>query len=80
VSQRYIGVGCRYRYRQPGAPAFGPGADPQSLLIFDGYMGADVYRNAFRHIASTYFTQPNYYRAPTALPNGSTAQCCFFSM
>ena len=43
-------------------------------------MSAEVYRNAFRYIAKTYFTQPNYYKAPTRLPNGSTADCCFFSL
>ena len=43
-------------------------------------MSAEVYRNAFRYIAKTYFTQPNYYKAPTRLPNGSRADCCFFSL
>jgi hypothetical protein len=42
-------------------------------------VSGDVYRKAFHYIARTYFTQPNYYKAPTLLPNGSTADCCFFS-
>ena len=64
----------------PDVPPIGPGADPNMLLMFDGYMSAQVYRNAFAYIAKTYFTQPNYYRAPTRLANGTVAQCCFFSM
>ena len=48
--------------------------------VTDGYMSAEVYRNAFRYIAKTYFTQPNYYKAPTRLPNGTRADCCFFSL
>jgi len=40
-----------------GKPPFGPDVSPQSLLIFDGYMDADVYRNGFKYIAQTYFTQ-----------------------
>ena len=42
-------------------------------------MSGQVYRNAFKYIAKTYFTLPNYYKAPTVLANGSTADCCFFS-
>ena len=42
-------------------------------------VSSQVYRNAFKYIAKTYFTQPNYYKAPTKLSNGSTMDCCFFS-
>ena len=62
-----------------GAPIWGPNASIAQLQMFDGFMSATVYRNAFKYIAKTYFTQPNYYRAPTKLPNGSTAECCLFS-
>jgi hypothetical protein len=69
--------GC---YRQSKSdPISGPGAQNWQLQLFDGYMNATVYRNAFKYIAETYFTQPNYYRVPTKLANGTTAQCCFFS-
>ena len=34
---------------------------------------------AFRYIVKRYFSQPNYYRVPTVLTNGSVADCCFFS-
>ena len=47
--------------------------------MFEGYMSATVYRNAFDYIAKTYFTQENYYRAPTTLTNGTKTNCCFFS-
>lgn len=40
-------------------------------------MNASVYRNAFTYIAKTYFTQPNYYKAPTKLANGRTTDCPF---
>ena len=56
------------------------GADAGGTGVADGYMSAEVYRNAFRYIAKTYFTQPNYYKAPTRLPNGTSADCCFFSL
>jgi hypothetical protein len=46
----------------------------KELLIFDGYMNRTVYNNAFKYIAKKYFTLPNYYRVPTLLPNGTTAQ------
>ena len=64
----------------PDVPANGPGVHPGMLLMFDGFMTAAVYRNAFKYIAETYFTQPNYYKAATRLPNGTVANCCFFSM
>jgi len=60
-------------------PTWGPGAKLPQLQMFDGYMSATVYRSAFKYIAKTYFTQPNYYKAPTTLANGSTVDCCFFS-
>jgi len=34
------------------------GAKRAQLQMFDGYMSAAVYRNAFKYIAKTYFTQP----------------------
>jgi hypothetical protein len=64
----------------PDVPTVGPTVDPQMLLMFDGFLSPTVYRNAFTYIASTYFTEPNYYRAPTKLANGTTAMCCFFSI
>jgi hypothetical protein len=60
-------------------PTWGPQAKLPQLQMFDGYMSASVYLKAFKYIARQYFTQPNYYRAPTVLPNGTTALCCFFS-
>ena len=42
-------------------------------------MNASVYGAAFEYIASRYFTQPSYYRVPTVLANGTTAQCAYFS-
>ena len=59
----------------------GPSATPKlpELLVFDGFMNSTVYNNAFAYIAKTYFTQPNYWRVPTKLANGSTADCAFFS-
>ena len=69
--------GC-YRHSK-AAPVYGPGSTLPQLQMFDGYMSADVYRNAFKYIAKTYFTKPNYMRAPTLLANGTTANCCFFS-
>jgi hypothetical protein len=60
---------------QPSAKA----SPARELLIFDGCMDDTVARNAFAHVAKTYFTQPNYYRVPTTLPNGTKAQCAFFS-
>ena len=42
-------------------------------------MNGTIYSNAFAYIAKTYFTQPNYWRVPTKLANGSTADCAFFS-
>jgi hypothetical protein len=69
--------GC---YRAPGAPIWGPGATPlPQLQMFDGYMEPQVYRNAFKYIATTYFTKSNYYKVPTKLPDGTTANCSFFS-
>ena len=69
--------GC---YRMSKAtPIFGPKAPRPQLQMFDGYMDADVYRKAFKYVAETYFVQPNYYRVPTKLPNGTSARCCFFS-
>jgi hypothetical protein len=56
-----------------------PTGSVQELLVFDGFMNRTVYNSAFKYIAKNYFTQPNYYRVPTLLPNGTTAQCCFFS-
>eukprot|EP01045_Picozoa_sp_COSAG04_P030263 COSAG04_NODE_5203_length_1704_cov_1.554517_1_plen_84_part_10 len=44
-----------------GAPIWGPNATIAQLQMFDGFMSATVYRNAFKYIAKTYFTQPNYY-------------------
>ena len=64
----------------PDAPTTGPKADPAMLLMFDGFLSAQAYRNAFAYIAKTYFTQSNYYKAPTRLANGTMARCCFFSM
>ena len=63
----------------PDEPLSGAGVQVAELQMFDGFMSAEVYRNAFKYIAETYFTQPNYYKAPTKLANGSTADCCFFS-
>lgn len=56
-----------------------PSGKVEQLRVFDGFMNRTVYNNAFKYIARNYFTQPNYYRVPTLLPNGTTAQCCFFS-
>ena len=64
----------------PEVPPTGPDVHPGMLLMFNGFMSAEVYRNAFKYIATTYFTQPNYYKAPSTLPNGTVARCCFFSM
>ena len=75
-----LGWHSTYRAKGPSAPTVGAGVWPGMLLMFDGYLAPDVYRNAFKHIAETYFTAPNYYKAPTRLANGTTAQCCFFSM
>jgi hypothetical protein len=52
----------------------------QELLVFDGFMTPSVYKYAFLYVAKQYFTEPNYYRAPTKLANGTTAMCCFFSI
>jgi hypothetical protein len=60
-------------------PSVKGGAAPKELMIFDGCMDDTVVQNAFAYLAKTYFTQPNYYRVPTTLPNGTKAQCAFFS-
>jgi len=49
------------------------------LQMFSEWMCDQVYLNAFKYIAQNYFTKSNYYKAPTKLANGSTADCCFFS-
>ena len=71
--------GWHSTYRAPGKPYFGPNVSVQQLQMFDGYMTTEVYQTAFKYIAQNYFSKPNYYRVPTKLPNGTTANCCFFS-
>eukprot|EP00054_Salpingoeca_dolichothecata_P012853 m.71386 g.71386 ORF g.71386 m.71386 type:complete len:430 (+) comp20159_c0_seq5:10-1299(+) len=53
--------------------------DRNMLLIYNGFMNASVYEAAFEYVTSTYFTKSNYYKLPTKLSNGTTADCCFFS-
>jgi hypothetical protein len=60
-------------------PDFSKAGSVRELLLFDGFMNRTVYKNAYEYIAKTYFNQPNYYRVPTTVANGSTVDCCFFS-
>lgn len=57
-----------------------PPGGTKMLMIFDGLMNAKVYMGGFQHAITTYFKRPNYYRAPTRLPNGTVAQCPYFSI
>ena len=61
-------------YRQSDVP------DSSMLLLFNGFMNSSVVHAAADYVCATYFTQPNYYRVPTTLVNGSTADCCLFSI
>ena len=59
-------LGWHSTYRSsPDEPTSGPKAKVGQLQMFDAFMSPAVYRNAFTYIAETYFTQPNYYKAPT---------------
>eukprot|EP00937_MAST-01D_sp_MAST-1D-sp2_P000780 g780.t1 len=69
-----VGEGGRTSIHEPQ-----PSGPVQELLVFDGFMNRTVYKNAYEYIARQYFTQPNYYRVPTRLANGTVGQCCFFS-
>lgn len=63
-----------------GARAINVDKGPNLLLQFDGFMNASVYTSAFQHVARTYFVNPNYYRVPTKLANGTVADCAYFAM
>ena len=42
-------------------------------------MNSTVVRAAADYVSEKYFSQSNYYRVPTRLANGTTAECCLFS-
>ncbi len=79
----FPGQGWHNTYRPVDLTTFNVSAPPggiKELLIFDGFMNASVYMAGFEHAINTYFLHPNYYRAPTILPNGTVAQCGYFSI
>ena len=49
------------------------------LLQYDGFMNATTYEAAFVAIVDKYFSQPNYYKVPTMLKNGTVAQCNYYA-
>lgn len=72
--------------RNDTKPKEGPRGVPESagsavnlLLQYDGFMNTTVYTKAFTNIIEKYFKQPNYYKVPTKLANGTIAQCNYFA-
>ena len=43
-------------------------------------MNASVYTAAFTNLVTKYFVRPNYYKVPTVLANGTTADCAYFAI
>jgi len=71
----------------PGTQPVYPGEKPRGvdgrvnmLLQYDGFMNRSVYTAAFRYAVDNYFVAPNYYKVPTKLRNGTTAQCAYYAI
>jgi hypothetical protein len=56
-----------------------PPVPRDELLNFDGWMTQEVYHAAFDHIATKFFSLPNYYLLPTKQPDGTVKECALFA-